>query len=176
MEMFDAESDLSVTFFEMLARFRALSLLYQEIHWSNQGHHFYPDHLLAERLYNEVSDVIDAIAEKGIGVTQDRGFVLLSLQLPRVAEILDAYPHVGDTRTLFAGALAFENDLGAWLDEKFQTIKSAGVNDFLGQLADDGLQRVYLLTGRLSESPDGPEAQAVLSVARSIKSQLSSRG
>ena len=136
-------------FFGMLARFRALSLYYQEIHWSVKGNVFFQDHLLAERLYNEVSDAIDGIAEKGIGVTNDRSFVAVMPQLIRVNEILGNYPHVGSNKELFAGALKFEGELYNYLDELFQRINTAGCNDFFGQLADDGMNRTYLLLGRL---------------------------
>jgi len=165
MEAFDSKPDTSL-FFEMLAQFRALSLFYQEIHWANQGELFYQDHRLAERLYNEVFDVLDSIAEKGIGVTNDRSFVMTIPHLARVTEILKQYPHEGDTASLFAGALSFESTLGDLLDGWFQVIKPAGINDFLGQLADEGLQRVYLLRGRLSAVPGGVQAATEMALRR----------
>jgi len=153
-------------FFELLAQFRALSLYYQEIHWTNQSNLFYEDHLLAERLYNDVNDQIDEIAEKGIGATNDRSFPLVIPQLARVAEILQPYPHVGDATELFGGALQFEMALGSLLDEMFVRIRSAGVNDLIGQLADSGLQRIYLLQSQIgpTTAPPSPDVTAPMTV------------
>jgi DNA-binding ferritin-like protein len=169
MKSFDAEPTTAV-FFEMLAQFNALAHYYREIHWTSQGQLFYQDHLLAERLYNEVSDVLDSIAEKGIGQTNERSFVLTIPHLGRVVEILQDYPHTGDASSLFAGALSFERQLGEQLDQWFQTIKSAGINDFLGQLSDEGLNRIYLLQGRLSATPGGAQAATELAVRRTLNS------
>ncbi len=47
---------------------RALSLIHQRNHWIAQGPNFYGDHLLFQRLYNEVQKMADQAAEKTLGL------------------------------------------------------------------------------------------------------------
>jgi DNA-binding ferritin-like protein len=51
----------------LLAFLRAESLIFQAHHWQTRGQTYYGDHLLFERLYNEVSGDIDPIAERMVG-------------------------------------------------------------------------------------------------------------
>ena len=51
-----------------LAFLKALKEYYQYCHWVSKGDPYYGDHLLFERLYNEVSGQIDSAAEKFIGL------------------------------------------------------------------------------------------------------------
>ena len=62
---------------ELLAKLEALSLYYQNIHWTVSGPNFYSDHLLAERLYSAANGLIDGVAEKAVGTTKDKNSVKL---------------------------------------------------------------------------------------------------
>ena len=75
----------------LLARFRVLSMYYQQCHWAVRGGH-YGDHLLFERLYNETNEVIDEIAEKGIGVTGNVDHVVLLTHLAAVTGLAKNLP------------------------------------------------------------------------------------
>lgn len=51
----------------LVAVLRAAALVHQTHHWQTRGDTFYGDHLLYERLYNESLDMIDRVAERGVG-------------------------------------------------------------------------------------------------------------
>jgi DNA-binding ferritin-like protein len=51
----------------LLAFLRAEGLIFQAHHWQTRGQTYYGDHLLFERLYNEVSGDIDPLAERMVG-------------------------------------------------------------------------------------------------------------
>ncbi len=51
----------------VLAFLRAESTIHQSHHWQTRGSTFYGDHLLYERLYNDVQGLIDPLAERTVG-------------------------------------------------------------------------------------------------------------
>lgn len=42
--------------------------MYQHFHWGTFGENFYEDHIMYERIYNSLSEEVDGIAEKFIGL------------------------------------------------------------------------------------------------------------
>ena len=56
-------------FCRYLAMHRALQLMYQHLHWITAGDSFYSDHLLYERLYKKMTEEIDEVAEKFVGLS-----------------------------------------------------------------------------------------------------------
>lgn len=136
-------------FSELMARFRALSLYYQLIHWTLKGSWFYQDHLLAERLYNDTNDVIDGIAEKGIGATGSTEHVLLPDVLARVTEIIKPYPvTVTSNAQFWLAALKMERELTLWMHAAAEAEKDLGVQNMLITFLEEGHQRVYLVRAR----------------------------
>ena len=71
----------------VLVNLRFLSCVHQTHHWQSKGDPFYGDHLMFERLYNEVTSEIDAVAEKsiGLGCNENVNLVLQTAQLARLA-------------------------------------------------------------------------------------------
>jgi DNA-binding ferritin-like protein len=53
----------------LLALLRASSMIHQTHHWQTNGGHYYADHLLFERLYDESQDFIDQVAERAVGTS-----------------------------------------------------------------------------------------------------------
>jgi DNA-binding ferritin-like protein len=51
----------------LLSCLRAETLIHQAHHWQTQGHSYYGDHLLFERVYGEVHGLIDGLAERAVG-------------------------------------------------------------------------------------------------------------
>lgn len=51
-----------------LAMLRGLYIIYQHGHWKCAGSNFYGNHLLFNRIYDDVSDLSDSVAEKLIGL------------------------------------------------------------------------------------------------------------
>jgi len=59
------------TWIDLLSKLRYLYLFYQTAHWISKGKNYYGDHLLFERLYDEMGDEIDGVAERAIGTTNE---------------------------------------------------------------------------------------------------------
>ncbi len=140
---------------ELYARFRALSMYYKEAHWTVAGSFFYGDHLLLDRLHGEVEGEIDAIVEKGIGVSQSMDFALIPNHLSMVAEIVRGYPHtVADNVAFFAALTRMEGDLCQFLGVANAQLENngdcllKGVQNMLQGFLDSATQRLYLLHQR----------------------------
>lgn len=55
----------------LLASIRAEAMIHQAHHWQTRGQTYYADHLLFERVYNEVNGFVDGIAERAVGAGQE---------------------------------------------------------------------------------------------------------
>jgi DNA-binding ferritin-like protein len=55
-------------------------MVHQTHHWQTNGGHYYADHLLFERLYNESQAFIDQVAERAVG-TYDPSVVDVNTQV-----------------------------------------------------------------------------------------------
>ncbi len=49
-----------------------LSVLFQTLHWQINGQSFYGDHLMFQRIYETFDDQIDAVAEKAVGLGNEK--------------------------------------------------------------------------------------------------------
>lgn len=129
---------------ETLAAMRALQWLYQSLHWQAKGENFYENHLLFERLYDGMSDQIDALAEKLIGYYG--------------SEMVDRVDSVDRTHkwlSLWRGegvevALQAEKQFQALLRRTYDTMNqkkelSLGLDDFLMATASEHETALYLL-------------------------------
>lgn len=135
---------------ELLVKLEALSLYYQNIHWTVSGPNFYSDHLLAERLYNAANGLIDGVAEKAVGITKDKNSVKLPDVLKKVYPIISAQPYsVDENVKAFRAALILVQDVIAFvtINEKPETV-SLGVKNMLADIADKLEVDVYLLQQR----------------------------
>lgn len=134
---------------ELLIKLRLLSMYYQTAHWTVKGSLFYQDHLLFERLYSTVSEEIDGVAERAIGVTGDRSVV----NLPEILEkVLDASKKLRyeprENVEFIQEALDLENDLISFLEDSAKGV-SLGVNDLMASIASTHESNIYLLKQRL---------------------------
>ena len=78
----------------LLAGLRTISMVHQTAHWQVRGGHFYGDHLLFARLYEESQDAIDGVAERLIGLTGDPEKVNILDQI-RVMQKMVRIVHAG---------------------------------------------------------------------------------
>lgn len=53
---------------DLLALYRAAAAIHQSHHWQTRGSHYYSDHLLFQRIYEETSGLIDGLAERTVGL------------------------------------------------------------------------------------------------------------
>lgn len=51
----------------LLAMLRSTSVIHQAHHWQTRGVQYFGDHLLFERLYTELAESIDGLAERAVG-------------------------------------------------------------------------------------------------------------
>ena len=51
----------------LLSAVRAEAMIHQAHHWQSRGQTFYGDHLLFERVYNDVTGFVDSLAERAVG-------------------------------------------------------------------------------------------------------------
>ena len=79
----------------LLAGLRTINMLHQTAHWQTRGGHYYGDHLLFERLYEESQPAIDGVAERVIGLTGDPATVSLCEQAPIIQKMV-MLVHQGD--------------------------------------------------------------------------------
>lgn len=136
---------------------RALAQLHQSHHWQAKGDPFYGDHLLYERLYNEVVPEIDRMAEKAVGLgtaelvnpvklirlTQ---FILESIYLVR--------PGIPQSSDLAVRSLHAEKCFLAGLVRLIRVldtrrISTPGIENLLGEIADAHESHCYLLKQRI---------------------------
>lgn len=137
----------------LLSVTRALAQLHQTHHWQAGGETYYGDHLLFDRLYNDVNEEIDQIAERLVGVASpdlvDAGTV--AAQVERV--LREAFKPGGQDPTstsLYAEEMYLEMlaSVSTSLDE--QDLLSYGTDDLLAGIADKHEEHTYLLKRRSS--------------------------
>lgn len=127
----------------LLSYLRALYQAYQHMHWKSQGQNYYGDHLLFQRLYEDVQAEVDLVAEKTIGITNDVGSIDNELKdsLPLAEKMLDGndYPKQ---------AVEVEKGLLDLVKQLMGSNPSDGVQNLLQSIADKHEEHVYLLQQR----------------------------
>ena len=142
-----------------IAWLRVLSIWFQHAHWSTRGKSFYGDHLLFERIYNEITEEIDTLAEKAVALAGPHS-VDTHAHSHLIAEMLRSYPSPSraDEATMIAATgLALVQDYITTIQETYDTLKAAGsltmgLDDFLMALVSTLESHVYLLQQRVQQS------------------------
>lgn len=140
----------------ILANLRYLYMLHQTHHWSSRGQMYYGDHLLFQRLYEEIGDEIDSVAERSIGLT-DNNAVELCLQLQQMQKFAQdfgtAIPGQNDfpKRSLIAEQ-NFINLLTVCTElMREQGTLTKGLENLLTGILDMHETHIYLLKQRCEE-------------------------
>ena len=120
-----------------IAWLRVLEIWFHHAHWSTRGETYYGDHLLFERIYNSVTELIKLVAE-----------MLCSYPSPSRAE---------EATMIAATGLALVKDYLETLDETYKKIKgmgamSMGLDDLLMSHANKLEEFVYLLKQRVHKT------------------------
>jgi starvation-inducible DNA-binding protein len=145
----------------LLAFQHALAIIHHTAHWQTCGGHFYADHLLFERLYNDAQEAVDGLAERVVGLTGRPDYVNVCNQVHFIHEIVEAlFGEPSDSvpspdelvntslkgETMYLGALAkikqVIEDAGGLTD---------GLEDLLQGTASKHEEFVYLLKQRASQ-------------------------
>lgn len=141
-------------FSKLLAHLRAMALYSQTAHWTVKNSVFLSDHLLFERLYNEVNAEIDGVAEKAVGLTGG-DTVNLPMSLKMVYEKIKTLPYnCSENSECFKASLALEQEFVV-LCSQADKIPDAtlGFRNLMADLADRAEGRIYLLKQRVPAQP-----------------------
>jgi len=141
-----ASTDLSLR--NLLSALQALYFHYQVAHWTCQGDHFYSDHLMYQRLYEGLNDVIDTLAEKILGYCPSSDIKTLP-QLSSTQNWLVIWDVESDliSKSIFAEktVLDYTKKLHDFLQKVGITL---GMEDFLTSLSSEREDALYLLNRR----------------------------
>lgn len=138
-------------FQKLLAHLRAMALYDQTAHWTVKNSVFMGDHLLFERLYNEVNAEIDGLAEKAVGLTGGDS-VNLPMSLKMIYEKVKSLPNnCPENGDCFKASLALEQEFISLcsMGDKLPDA-TLGFRNLMADLADRSEGRCYLIKQRVS--------------------------
>lgn len=142
----------------LLAYLRFLNVLHHHHHWVAKGQNSYADHLLFQRLYENVREEVDELAERAIGLG-DVETVDLLMQMQSLHAIIKECD--GGTSTIGSNvgqlarkSLAAEYTFLKVLDMikgqlDVNGLLTYGLDDLLGEIAGKHEEHVYLLRQRV---------------------------
>jgi DNA-binding ferritin-like protein len=141
-------AQLSVT----LVYLQFLAQLHKTHHWTSLGDPFYGDHLMFERMYDAVTEEIDTVAEKavGLGSAQNVDLLLVTSQVNKLVSSFGMSQTVPTTTELvrrsFQAELTFLKSLEV-LSESMneQHVNTMGVENMMQGIADAHEKHVYFL-------------------------------
>lgn len=144
----------------LLAVLQGVARVHQTNHWRSKGDVFFSDHKLFERVYEQIPEQIDSLAERCVGMAGEElvdGIEQSKMTADFVEWLCNVYAPVSEGRGLAHQSLAAEECLqgcieGAIGDMKSAGILTQGIANLLSQLADDHESSIYLLT-RAAISP-----------------------
>ena len=146
----------------LLAALRAMSMIHQTHHWQTRGLHYYEDHLLFQRLYEESQDFIDQVAERAVGSgSEDRVDPVDQIEvmehiIKKVCASASARPAPPEelTRLSLAGEQFLLGLLKVVIDTMGESL-SPGTANLLEGLGDKHEQFTYLLGQRTKMASAG---------------------
>lgn len=126
---------------------------YQNAHWLCQGPSFYGDHLLYERLYENIEEEVDSFAERMIGLFGPGSFSIESHQ--RTIKIMSE--KWAKTDCLVRRSIKVEKTVLGFLRKTKSELErngelTLGLEDFLPAVASQHETHLYLLKQRLRGS------------------------
>lgn len=144
----------------ILVLLRAVAIIHQTNHWSTHGPTYYADHLLFERLYNDLADEIDSVAERAVGSGQGKKIADARAQMSGVQRVVAMlYPadmEDGSSETYVETSLRAETfflecmkDLTSKM--KDQGTLTRGTDDLLAGIEDKHEEHTYLLKQRIAD-------------------------
>lgn len=135
----------------VLALLRAIHWSHWTSHWQVKGSPFYGDHLLFQRLYEDIVEDIDTLAEKIVSYYGSEAVNSIA-QINMTKTFLELLPKKG--RPIQNG-IVLERMLQKVLAQSYDMLKNSddltlGLDDYLMALANKHETNVYLIEQRLS--------------------------
>lgn len=130
---------------EYVGMLRGLIIIHQTAHWTCDGDEYYGQHLLFNRLYENVSEDLDLAAEKLIGV-----FGVEHMNTQAHIEIAKTFIDEYTNKDLTERSLEAEVVFLAFSEELYNSIKDAGdmslgLDDMIMSISSNHEENVYLL-------------------------------
>lgn len=130
----------------LLGLLRAQYWMYQEAHWQTRGPAYYGNHLLFQRLYESVTDQVDTLAEKMVGIYGPQAVSSAHVS-PKFQQFVARWAPVP---CLHERGLLSEADFQTVTRKVYGRLKalgemSLGMDDFLMAAANDHETNQYLL-------------------------------
>jgi DNA-binding ferritin-like protein len=129
----------------LIAHLRTLYFTYQFAHWKSQGEQYYGDHLLFQRLYEDMLPEIDQVAEKAIGVSGNTNEINIKDDVKQVVELID---ELVDEEDFVGSCVKLEKKLIELIAKAMKEDLSDGVQDMLQAISSKAEEHLYLLQQR----------------------------
>ena len=150
---YNVDSELMMKY---LAIHRMISLMYQHIHWITRGTAFYADHLLYERLYNKVSEEIDTVAEKAVGLSGEESVCPMQttrLALSLMESLFPEFNIMCDPHELVECLIIMETEFINQSNSLYEKLEredqmTLGLDDMISSLHSSHEENLYLLKQR----------------------------
>lgn len=130
----------------LLPYLRALYQMYQHMHWKSSGDNYYGDHLLFERLYEDVQEELDAVAEKILGVSDNPELINIDSDSAATAKLLKKI--LSSDKDYAKQAIAAEQGLLDLIKDIMSKDTTDGMEDMLQGIANKHEEHLYLLQQR----------------------------
>lgn len=142
----------------VLVHLKYLYALHQNHHWVSMGDPYYGDHLLFQRLYGDVVEEIDGVAEKaiGLGSTVNVDLQLVNSQVLKLISGQGSASMIPQSSDLAKKSLMAEMSFLKVIDHAMLHLKemgllTSGLSNMLEGIADVHEGHVYLLKQRISK-------------------------
>lgn len=154
----DNSEAASKIFGSLLACTRALSMVAQSFHWRTKGNNYYGDHLLFERIYDDIYGMIDGIAERGIGISGNDLLAEPNLQAHMIMEKVGQHcPEDAKEEDFPQLLLDYTEHHLEMINDYLEKLKEAnawtdGIEDMFQGIASKHEEHAYLLKRRVMEN------------------------
>lgn len=142
----------------ILAHLKYLAALHQNHHWVSMGDPYYGDHLLFQRLYGNISEEVDSVAEKaiGLGSTANVDLQLVNTQVLKLICGQGSASMIPQSSDLAKKSLMAEMSFLKVIDHMIAHLKETGLlthglSNMLEGIGDVHEGHVYLLKQRISK-------------------------
>lgn len=135
----------------LLPYLRAMYQMYQHMHWKSSGETFYADHLLFQRLYGDLQEELDSIAERIIGLSDDPSSINNESDSEAASKLLKKMLKDND-KDFAPQAIEAEKALMVLIRKIIEDGVTDGLEDLLQGIASLHESHLYLLQQRNRKS------------------------